>query len=99
LILMDEPAGVGLSLETPPSCFRRTGRTEDPAGSPAGSLGQGASICLMCADACFVYHDARARGLDAPGPRQHVTGASFRGRAWSSESDFSTSHNRRPTNP
>jgi lactoylglutathione lyase len=33
------------------------------AGAPAGPLGQGVSICFMCADAIAIYHDAIARGL------------------------------------
>jgi|SRR5262245_3181569 len=34
-----------------------------PGGGPNGPLGQGVSICFMCADAIAIYHDARARGL------------------------------------
>jgi lactoylglutathione lyase len=37
-------------------------------GGPAGPLGQGVSICFMCADAIAVYHDAVARGLAASRP-------------------------------
>ena len=32
-------------------------------GAPAGPLGQGVSICFMCADAIAIYHQALARGL------------------------------------
>jgi lactoylglutathione lyase len=32
-------------------------------GAPAGPLGQGVSICFMCADAIAIYHEALARGL------------------------------------
>jgi len=39
-----------------------------PGGRPAGPLGQGVSICFMCADAIAVYHDAIARGLAASRP-------------------------------
>jgi lactoylglutathione lyase len=39
-----------------------------PGGWPAGPLGQGISICFMCADAIAVYHDTRARGLDPSRP-------------------------------
>lgn len=39
-----------------------------PGGWPEGPLGQGVSICFMCADAIAVYHDARARGLEASRP-------------------------------
>jgi hypothetical protein len=31
-------------------------------------LGQGVSICFMCADAIAVYHDAQARGLNPSRP-------------------------------
>jgi lactoylglutathione lyase len=34
-----------------------------PGGWPTGALGQGVSICFMCADAITLYHDATARGL------------------------------------
>lgn len=39
-----------------------------PGGWPTGPLGQGVSICFMCADAIAVYHEAKARGLDASRP-------------------------------
>lgn len=39
-----------------------------PGGGPDGPLGQGVSICFMCADALAVYHDANARGLAASRP-------------------------------
>jgi catechol 2,3-dioxygenase-like lactoylglutathione lyase family enzyme len=45
--------------------FWRDGR---PGGGPPGSLGQGAAICFMCADAIALYHAARARGLEASRP-------------------------------
>ena len=39
-----------------------------PGGWPAGDLGQGLSICFMCADAIAVYHDSQARGLKPSRP-------------------------------
>jgi len=39
-----------------------------PGGWPDGPLGQGVSICFMCADAIAVYHAARSRGLEASRP-------------------------------
>lgn len=39
-----------------------------PGGWPAGVLGQGISICFVCADAIAVYHDAQARGLNPSRP-------------------------------
>jgi len=39
-----------------------------PGGAPAGPLGQGVSICFMCADAIAIYHDAKARGLQPARP-------------------------------
>jgi catechol 2,3-dioxygenase-like lactoylglutathione lyase family enzyme len=39
-----------------------------PGGSPEGPLGQGVSICFMCADAIAIYHEAIGRGLAASRP-------------------------------
>jgi hypothetical protein len=39
-----------------------------PGGGPAGPLGQGVSICFMCADAIAIHHAAIARGLAASRP-------------------------------
>ena len=39
-----------------------------PDGWPAGVLGQGVCICLVCADAIAVYHNAKARGLQPSKP-------------------------------
>lgn len=39
-----------------------------PGGRPAGPLGQGVSVCFMCADAIAIYHDAKARGLQPSTP-------------------------------
>ena len=39
-----------------------------PGGWPTGPLGQGVSICFMCADAITMYHDSRARGLKPARP-------------------------------
>jgi catechol 2,3-dioxygenase-like lactoylglutathione lyase family enzyme len=38
------------------------------AGAPAGPLGQGVSICFICADAIAIYRDARRRGLSPSRP-------------------------------
>jgi lactoylglutathione lyase len=43
-------------------------RDGQPGGVPAGPLGQGISICFMCADAIAVYHAAKARGLEPAQP-------------------------------
>jgi len=51
-----ERGGAALMLQE----YWKDGR---PAGAPAGTLGQGVSICFMCADAIVVYHQAIARGL------------------------------------
>ena len=45
--------------------YWRDGR---PAGAPEGPLGQGVSVCFMCADAIAIYHDLIARGVDAQRP-------------------------------
>jgi catechol 2,3-dioxygenase-like lactoylglutathione lyase family enzyme len=39
-----------------------------PGPGALGPLGQGVSICFMCANALAVYHDARARGLEPARP-------------------------------
>jgi catechol 2,3-dioxygenase-like lactoylglutathione lyase family enzyme len=39
-----------------------------PGGWPAGVLGQGVSICFMCADAIAIFHEAKARGLKVSTP-------------------------------
>jgi catechol 2,3-dioxygenase-like lactoylglutathione lyase family enzyme len=39
-----------------------------PGGWPEGPLGEGMSICFMCADAIAIYHDAKARGLEPSRP-------------------------------
>lgn len=45
--------------------YWRDGR---PGGAPTGPLGQGVSVCFMCADAIAIYHDLTARGIDARRP-------------------------------
>jgi catechol 2,3-dioxygenase-like lactoylglutathione lyase family enzyme len=37
-------------------------------GSPEGEFGLGVVVCIFCADAITVYHDALARGIDAKRP-------------------------------
>lgn len=39
-----------------------------PGGWPTAPLGQGVSICFMCADALAVYRDSRSRGLKPERP-------------------------------
>jgi lactoylglutathione lyase len=51
-----EHGGAALMLQE----YRKDGR---PGGAPTGPLGQGVSICFMCADAIAIYRDALARGL------------------------------------
>jgi catechol 2,3-dioxygenase-like lactoylglutathione lyase family enzyme len=45
--------------------YRRDAETPGP---PAGPLGQGVSVCFMCADAIGIYHDLIARGVAARRP-------------------------------
>ena len=45
--------------------YWRDGR---PAGAPDGPLGQGVSICFMCADATAIYRELIARGIAAQRP-------------------------------
>jgi catechol 2,3-dioxygenase-like lactoylglutathione lyase family enzyme len=51
-----ELEGVAIMLQE----YWKDGR---PGGGPEGPVGQGMSICFVCADALAVYHDALARGL------------------------------------
>lgn len=39
-----------------------------PGRIPEGRLGQGVSICFLCADAIAIYHDVTARGVAAGRP-------------------------------
>ena len=45
--------------------YWRDGR---PAGAPDGPLGQGVSICFMCADAIAIYRELISRGIAAQRP-------------------------------
>ena len=45
--------------------YWRDGR---PGGAPAGPLGQGVSICFICADALAMYRDLLSRGVAATRP-------------------------------
>src|SRR5690349_10622530 len=45
--------------------YWRDGR---PAGAPDGALGQGVSICFMCADAIAIYRELISRGVAAQRP-------------------------------
>jgi catechol 2,3-dioxygenase-like lactoylglutathione lyase family enzyme len=45
--------------------YWRDGR---PAGAPDGPLGQGVSICFMCADAIAIYRELVSRGIAAQRP-------------------------------
>lgn len=56
-----ERGGAGVMLQE----YWKDGRQ---GGAPAGPLGQGVSICFMCADAIAVYHETRARGLSPSRP-------------------------------
>ena len=53
--------GVAVMLQE----YWRDGR---PGGWPVGPLGQGVSICFMCADAIAVYRDVKARGIQPSKP-------------------------------
>jgi len=43
-------------------------RDGHPAGAPAGPLGQGVSVCFMCADAIAIYRELISRGVAAQRP-------------------------------
>ena len=53
--------GAGVMLQE----YWKDGR---PGGAPAGPLGQGVSICFMCADALAIYREVTARGVAASRP-------------------------------
>ena len=36
---------------------------------PGGKLGQGVSLCFQCEDAIAIYHQVRARGIEASEPQ------------------------------
>lgn len=52
---------VGIMLQE----FWRDGQR---GGAPEGPMGQGVSICFMCADALAIYHDLISRGIAAQRP-------------------------------
>ena len=39
-----------------------------PERKPEGKMGQGISICFICADALTIYHEAISRGIEASRP-------------------------------
>jgi hypothetical protein len=43
-------------------------KRENHPGKPEGPLGQGVSICFMCADAIAFYHEMNSRGVSAKRP-------------------------------
>ena len=57
-----------LELDRVAVMLQEYSRNERQGGSPAGPMGQGVSICFMCADAIAVYHDSRRRGLNPSRP-------------------------------
>lgn len=69
------PAGAGARIQW---CWLQLGdaaimlqeywRDGRPGGAPDGPLGQGVSVCFMCADAIAVYHALMDRGVAAGRP-------------------------------
>jgi len=57
-----------LQLEGAAVMLQEYWRDGRPAGAPEGPLGQGVSICFMCADALAIYHDLGSRGIAASRP-------------------------------
>ena len=43
-------------------------RQGERAGAPEGPLGQGVSVCFICADALAIYHELIVRGISAERP-------------------------------
>ena len=56
-----EPGAAALMLEE----YWRDGRQ---GGAPEGVLGQGVTICFMCADALAIYRELISRGISASRP-------------------------------
>lgn len=56
-----ELGGAALMLQE----YWRDGR---PGGAPDGTLGQGVSVCFLCADALAIYHEVKSRGIPASRP-------------------------------
>jgi hypothetical protein len=61
--------GAGCSSEEPRSCCRPAERKYWIRCRPAVSSGLGVSIWFQCADAIAIYHDVRARGIEASEPQ------------------------------
>jgi catechol 2,3-dioxygenase-like lactoylglutathione lyase family enzyme len=57
-----------LELGTAALMLQEFWKNGKPGGGPAGPLGQGVSICFMCADAIAIYHGAVTRGLTPDRP-------------------------------
>ena len=56
-----ELGGAALMLQE----YWRDGR---PGGAPDGTLGQGVSVCFLCADALAIYREVKSRGIPASRP-------------------------------
>lgn len=57
-----------LELNTAALMLQEYWKDGKPGGGPAGPLGQGVSICFICADAIAIYHDTMTRGLTPARP-------------------------------
>ena len=57
-----------LELGTAALMLQQYWKGGQPGGWPAGPLGQGMSVCFMCADAIAIYHQAKTRGLEVDRP-------------------------------
>lgn len=57
-----------LELDTVAIMLQQYWRNGGPGGAPEGPLSQGASICVFCEDACAIYRDLVARGIEATRP-------------------------------
>jgi lactoylglutathione lyase len=57
-----------LELGTAALMLQQYWKGGQPGGWPAGPLGQGVSVCFMCADAIAIYHQAKACELEVARP-------------------------------
>jgi lactoylglutathione lyase len=60
--------GCWLELGNAALMLQGYGRRQTSIVIPEGPLGQGVSICFMCADAIAIYHEVTARGIAARRP-------------------------------
>jgi len=56
------------TVPVPPGPLAAVARRGEVGHTAPGPLGQGVSVCFMCADAIAIYHELTSRGLAASRP-------------------------------